>query len=244
MGNCKLIDFGSAKDLANPQVKGAGTRNFKSSMEEYVGTPNFMAPEVVRNLASDFRSDTWSLGCLVFQVLTGLPPFYGGSLLRVYKKICAVRLELPEHWLLPEARDLIGCMLVKDPDARLGCTELQEIQAHPYFADFIPGCPLLDRPWEGAHRRSAPVLSLEEMCIRRLGRRWAQLGARAQGFAALEGVRPQVRSNLLRLAEVQELVAGKANDGSTSSSGVEEDEGPTTATPTPTTATPTPTTRG
>ena len=44
-GNVKLIDFGSAKDLANPQVKGAGIHNFKSVMQDTVGTPYFMAPE-------------------------------------------------------------------------------------------------------------------------------------------------------------------------------------------------------
>ncbi|CAE7719883.1 Pdpk1 [Symbiodinium pilosum] len=132
-GNCKLIDFGCARDLANPQVKGAGTRNFKTVMEEYVGTSNFMAPEVVKNLSSDFRSDTWSLGCLVFQVLVGLPPFHGGSIIRVYKKIGKGFMEFPSNWLGDDARDLIHKMVVKDPDARLGSKNLREVEEHPFF---------------------------------------------------------------------------------------------------------------
>merc|ERR1712151_728496 len=84
-GNCKLVDFGSAKDLANPHIKGAGTKSFKTVQEDNVGTPNFMAPEVVKNKCSDFRSDIWSFGCMVYQILTGIQPF-GVNLLRVYEK--------------------------------------------------------------------------------------------------------------------------------------------------------------
>merc|ERR1712118_440369 len=81
-GNCKLVDFGSAKDLWNPHIKGAGTKAWKAQLEGNVGTPNFMAPEVIDNKGSDHRSDTWSLGCMLWQLLTGLPPF-GSNLLKV-----------------------------------------------------------------------------------------------------------------------------------------------------------------
>ncbi|CAJ1432484.1 unnamed protein product [Effrenium voratum] len=216
-GNCKLIDFGSAKDLANPQVKGAGTHNFKTVMQDYVGTSHFMAPEVVKNQCSDFRSDTWSLGCLVFEVLTGMPPFYGGTLCRVYKKISRAQLDLPAHWLSAAATDLILRMVVQDPDARLGGHDLRELEEHPFFG----------LGFAGAHKRAAPVRSLEEMCLRHIGRHWKELGERAQLLAAKETkLRQEAVSTLQRMADVHELMArvfdgGKADEGETSLS--EED---------------------
>eukprot|EP00929_Paragymnodinium_shiwhaense_P036810 TRINITY_DN19696_c0_g1_i2.p1 TRINITY_DN19696_c0_g1~~TRINITY_DN19696_c0_g1_i2.p1 ORF type:complete len:267 (-),score=62.42 TRINITY_DN19696_c0_g1_i2:479-1279(-) len=64
----KLIDFGTARDLAHPEV---GTMKIGPAYEHHVGTPNFMAPEVVHGKANDRRSDLWSLGCSVCQLLPG-----------------------------------------------------------------------------------------------------------------------------------------------------------------------------
>lgn len=218
-GNVKLIDFGSAKDLANPQVKGAGIHNFKSVMQDTVGTPYFMAPEVVKNKGSDFRSDTWSLGCVVFQVLTGLLPFYGGTVCRVYKKIChsdGPQLDLPQHWLSPHATDLIRRMVVKDPDARLGCRDFRELEEHPFFGI----------PFAGAYARPAPVRTLEEMCIRQIGRRWKEKFEDiavpfTSAATAAKSLRQEALRKLQRIADVYELVGGKADEGETSFS---EDE--------------------
>ncbi len=78
----KLGDFGTARDMHNPnvpaethskrvcifQVEGAGTPSgMKQVLKHYVGTPNFMAPEVIMNKENDYRSDMWSLGCTVYQ---------------------------------------------------------------------------------------------------------------------------------------------------------------------------------
>jgi len=156
----KLVDFGSAKDLANPHVKGAGTVSFKRVLEDNVGTPNFMAPEVIRNKCSDFRSDVWSLGCTVFQVLSGAPPFGGGDLARVYSRALAARLAFPPG-IPGEARDLISRMVVTEPGARLGAASVRELRAHAFFA-CSPG---LGPCFEGAHRLAAPVPSLEEQCL-------------------------------------------------------------------------------
>ncbi|CAK9021834.1 unnamed protein product [Durusdinium trenchii] len=211
-GNCKLIDFGSAKDLANPHIKGAGLHNWDTVLHETVGTPYFMAPEVVRNKCSDFRSDTWSLGCLVFQVLTGLLPFYGGSVCRVYKKICRTELELdlPETWLGSSATDLIKRMVVKDPDTRLG-NDLRSLEEHSFFGI----------TFAGAHGRSAPIRTLEEMCIRHIGRRWKTcLDALPFAQKAVERalLRPEALRILQRISEVHDLVAGQADEGETSAS--------------------------
>jgi len=178
-GVAKLIDFGSAKDLANPHIKGAGTWSFNKAQEDNVGTPNFMAPEAINNKRTDFRSDIWSLGCLFFQVLSGFPPF-GQDLLRVYERALESRLRFPPG-ITADAEDLISSMVRIHPRARLGATDLQDISAHQYFA----GVPCDGLRFEGAHRRSAPVPSLGDCCLRTIGRHWGDLGGRASSWIAM-----------------------------------------------------------
>mmetsp|Transcript_104410 Transcript_104410/g.336676 ORF Transcript_104410/g.336676 Transcript_104410/m.336676 type:complete len:364 (-) Transcript_104410:159-1250(-) len=211
----KLVDFGSAKDLANPHVKGAGTVSFKRVLEDNVGTPNFMAPEVIRNKCSDFRSDVWSLGCTVFQVLSGAPPFGGGDLARVYSRALAARLAFPPG-IPGEARDLISRMVVTEPGARLGAASVRELRAHAFFA-CSPG---LGPCFEGAHRLAAPVPSLEELCLRAVGCRWASLGPRARAWAAARSgrLRREAEEALARFQEVAGILEEMPSCRSSSSS--------------------------
>lgn len=63
----KFCDFGTSRDAFDDSVQGSGTgRPGKKMFEHFVGTPNFMAPECLRNKASDFSSDIFSLGGLAF----------------------------------------------------------------------------------------------------------------------------------------------------------------------------------
>jgi len=213
-GLAKLADFGTAKDLANPHIKGAGTTSFKKVLEDNVGTPNFMAPEVIRNKCSDFRSDTWSLGCTIFQVLTGMPPFAGGDLSQVYKRALKARLVFPPG-INPDAHDMISRMVVREPDARLGAADMQELRNHQYMDGLGP----LGQRFEGAHHQRAPVQSLEEVCLRALGKRWGHLGTTAETWASDHGgqLRDEVRSAMLRFAKVAEVTQRQTGSSSTSS---------------------------
>merc|ERR1711957_117795 len=100
--------------------------SFKKVLQDYVGTPNFMAPEVIKNRANDFKSDIWSLGLTIYQVLSGLAPFFGGSQYRVYKKAVAASLDLLPG-TSPAASDLILKMVVKEPEARLGVSDMRHL---------------------------------------------------------------------------------------------------------------------
>jgi len=219
-GMAKLADFGTAKDLANPHIKGAGTASFKKVLEDNVGTPNFMAPEVIKNKCSDFRSDTWSLGCMIFQVLSGMPPFAGGDITRVYGRAQAARLTIPPG-ISHDARDLISRMVVADPDARLGAGSIQELRRHQFFAGLREQGP----QFEGAHRLSAPVLSLGELCLRAVGLRWAHLGDSALRWAAAHKgeVREEVHAVLARFAKVATATESPSTLRSSSSS--DQDQG-------------------
>lgn len=55
-----------------------------------VGCPFYMSPEVVRNRGHGVAADWWSLGCIVFEMLTGYPPFYDLNRLGCYQKVCGL----------------------------------------------------------------------------------------------------------------------------------------------------------
>jgi len=193
-GMIKLIDFGTAKDLENPQIKGAGNKSRNKVFENYVGTPQFMAPEVIENKCTDFRSDTWSLGCLFFQVLVGAPPFHGLSEYLIFMRIKDLDLKFPQG-INTLARDLIVRMVVQVPDARLGAHDLAQIMAHPFFAGVA---------FEDPHLVPTPVLSLVDCCLQRIGRHLTTLFSDVFNSSKLSLLSAEVQERLKRMQTVQE----------------------------------------
>nr|XP_051684589.1 inactive serine/threonine-protein kinase PLK5 isoform X3 [Oryctolagus cuniculus] len=81
------------------------------------GTPNFLAPEVISRNGHSCQSDIWALGCSLYTVLTGAPPFPAAPLSETYRSIRAGRYPEPAH-LSPAARRLIARLLAPDPAER------------------------------------------------------------------------------------------------------------------------------
>ena len=109
--NCKLADFGSANQ-----------KNFTTT---FCGTPLYMAPEMLLKSDYDQNLDVWSLGILIFELLSGKPPFnVPGELDKLdaqavlMKTILETGLEFPK-WFPTLAKDLLEKMLNKDPKKRL-----------------------------------------------------------------------------------------------------------------------------
>jgi len=162
-GVLKVIDLGTAKDLDRPDLEGSGNRCGQKVFQHYVGTPNFMAPETIHNKASTKESDLWSLGCTIYQILTGCPAFTGASEYLIYCKVLAMELEFPPSFD-PQAEDLIRKLLVHDPAKRLGAQGgFSEIKSHPYFA----GCSFVTPP-----PRPPPFPSLTHLCLSRIADRY------------------------------------------------------------------------
>ncbi|XP_013977878.1 LOW QUALITY PROTEIN: inactive serine/threonine-protein kinase PLK5 isoform X5 [Canis lupus familiaris] len=81
------------------------------------GTPNFLAPEVISRNGHSCQSDLWALGCIMYTVLTGTPPFMVAPLSEMYQNIRDGRYPEPAH-LSPNARRLIARLLAPNPVER------------------------------------------------------------------------------------------------------------------------------
>ncbi|KAJ9137919.1 Serine/threonine-protein kinase cek1 [Pleurostoma richardsiae] len=90
---------------------------------KFVGTPDYLAPETIRGEPQDETSDWWSVGCIAFEFLYGIPPFHASEPEQVFENILARRIHWPdeaEDEVSPEAKDLINKLLCMDPQQRLG----------------------------------------------------------------------------------------------------------------------------
>ncbi|XP_012076976.1 serine/threonine-protein kinase CBK1 isoform X2 [Jatropha curcas] len=102
-----------------------------------VGTPDYIAPEVLLKKGYAMECDWWSLGAIMYEMLVGYPPFYSDDPVTTCRKIVHWRnhLKFPEEArLTPEAKDLI-CRLLCDAEHRLGTLGGCQIKAHPWFKD-------------------------------------------------------------------------------------------------------------
>ncbi|KAL2325156.1 hypothetical protein Fmac_024214 [Flemingia macrophylla] len=100
-----------------------------------VGTPDYIAPEVLLKKGYGMECDWWSLGAIMYEMLVGYPPFYSDEPMLTCRKIVNWRnyLKFPEEVKLSaEAKDLISRLLC-NVDQRLGTKGADEIKAHPWF---------------------------------------------------------------------------------------------------------------
>jgi len=137
VGYVKLVDFGFAKKL----MVGRKTWTF-------CGTPEYVAPEVILNKGHDISADYWSLGVLMFELLTGTPPFTGTDPMKTYNIILKGidAIDFPRT-ITPRARELIKKLCRDNSAERLGYQKggIRDIQKHKWFDGFN---------WEGLRQGS------------------------------------------------------------------------------------------
>jgi serum/glucocorticoid-regulated kinase 2 len=95
------------------------------------GTPEYLAPEILRKRPYGVAVDWWSLGTLLFEMIAGLPPFYDRNRQMMYRKILEAPLE-PPQFMSVEAVDICSRLLIREPTLRLGYKGSKEVCAHFY----------------------------------------------------------------------------------------------------------------
>ncbi|KAK4134043.1 Pkinase-domain-containing protein [Trichocladium antarcticum] len=143
-GHIALCDFG----LCKLDMKDEDRTN------TFCGTPEYLAPELLMGNGYNKTVDWWTLGVLLYEMLTGLPPFYDENTNEMYRKILSEPLHFPGHEVVPPAaKDLLTKLLNRDPQQRLGANGSAEIKAHPFF-HAIDWRKLLQRKYEPAFKPS------------------------------------------------------------------------------------------
>ncbi|GAU43823.1 hypothetical protein TSUD_399150 [Trifolium subterraneum] len=110
-------------------------KNRRTLAYSTVGTPDYIAPEVLLKKGYGMECDWWSLGAIMYEMLVGYPPFYSDDPMTTCRKIVNWKshLKFPEEAALsPEAKDLISRLLC-NVNHRLGSNGADEIKAHPFF---------------------------------------------------------------------------------------------------------------
>eukprot|EP00299_Pterocystis_sp_00344_P002632 c1296_g1_i1.p1 GENE.c1296_g1_i1~~c1296_g1_i1.p1 ORF type:complete len:440 (+),score=82.65 c1296_g1_i1:48-1322(+) len=119
-GHIRLTDFGLAKSNVS------GTSGAKS----FCGTDDYMAPEVIEGSSYGKAADWWSAGALMYNMLTGKPPFSAPNRAALYKKICTERVKFPS-FLSGDAVSLVKSLMTRNPQQRLDFA--QAFRSHAFF---------------------------------------------------------------------------------------------------------------
>ena len=117
--NVRLVDFGLSKVFTKDDP----------FLQTTCGSPSYVAPEIIEEMPYTANADIWSLGVLLFAMVTGKLPFNGDNISQILEKILKVNPVIPNH-LSPELKDLIKKMLTKNPDNRI---KLDGILTHPWL---------------------------------------------------------------------------------------------------------------
>ncbi|KAH7571849.1 hypothetical protein ACOSP7_014723 [Xanthoceras sorbifolium] len=118
----KLGDFGSADWLVE-----------EGTTTGVVGTPYYVAPEVVMGKEYNEKVDVWSAGVVLYTMLAGIPPFYGETAAEVFEAVLRANLRFPTRVfrsVSPSAKDLLRKMICRDVSRRLSA---EQALRHPWI---------------------------------------------------------------------------------------------------------------
>lgn len=125
----KITDFGSAKILQENESTSTSTSKEEGPARSFVGTAEYVSPELLRSDLVSYEADIWAFGCVVYQMLTGKSPFKAATDYLIFQKIKHLDYTIPED--MPEVgKDLVQKLLLSEPEKRLSLSAIKE---HPFF---------------------------------------------------------------------------------------------------------------
>ncbi|GLH03463.1 3-phosphoinositide-dependent protein kinase 1 [Gryllus bimaculatus] len=132
-----LTDFGSAKILENQTLESEDKSlpNHRSRSGSFVGTAQYVSPELLNEQSVSFASDFWALGCIIYQMVEGHPPFCGRSEAEIFQKIRKLELNFKDTFE-PKTKDIVLKLLVLDASSRLGALDrgqYDSVRSHSFF---------------------------------------------------------------------------------------------------------------
>ena len=197
----KITDFGTAKILEPPkrppqdkEGNGVPTADPTEGVDDsransFVGTAEYVSPELLTDKAACKASDLWAFGCMVFQLLAGRPPFKAGNEYQTFQKIVNLEYEFPKGFPVL-AKDLVERLLVLDPAKRIN---IEHIKNH----DFFKGVEWGRKLWRQKAPRLKPYIPPpEEPKIIKLGGGDPSIGARNGAPNGRPAVPPRVITEL------------------------------------------------
>ncbi|KAI4326286.1 hypothetical protein MLD38_031615 [Melastoma candidum] len=155
-GHIKLTDFGLSKvglinstDLSGPGVSRTSileeepmlstpeNPNDRRKKRSAVGTPDYLAPEILLGTGHGTTADWWSVGVILFELIVGIPPFNAEHPQTIFDNILNRNIPWPRvpEDMSHEAQDLIDRLLTEDPHQRLGAEGASEVKEHAFFKD-------------------------------------------------------------------------------------------------------------
>lgn len=121
-GYIRITDFGLSR------------MNVSSNTEarSICGTPEYLAPEIVMKLGYGKPVDWWTLGCIIYEMLVGMPPFFTNNRQELFEHIKFGGPKYPSY-LSDTSRNLLEGLLRKDPSKRYGSSPENQVRDHPWF---------------------------------------------------------------------------------------------------------------
>ena len=141
-GYIKITDFGLSKYMKDKTKK----------MYTFVGTPEYIAPEIIQEKGYSQEADWWSLGIILYEMLVGVQPFHHKNHQKLLDNICLKDLTFPDT-VSKDAKELLTKLLERNPSRRLGVGDngADDIKKHKFFKSI---------EWEKLYKREVILVLL------------------------------------------------------------------------------------